>query len=59
MKIRLLFKTPDVTDQINLGILDEQTAAGVRAIIAKFLVWEECITVEFDTEAQTATVIEQ
>ena len=56
MKIRLNFKTPDVTDYAleNLSE-DEQCSAG--AVIGKYVEYGEYLSVELDTVTGTATVI--
>ena len=51
------FKTPDVLDYV-LGELDEDEAEVVKAKLAKWIEYEECLTVEFDTDKMTATVKE-
>ena len=54
MKIRLSFKTPDVTDQLN-----EEELEAAQTVLKKFIKWSENIQVEFDTETNTAKVLEQ
>ena len=62
-KIRVMFKTPDVVDMaiqeaIGSGT-DELTEMReqIEEALSKFVRWGEQITVEFDTEVGTATVI--
>lgn len=55
MKFSLTFKTPDVTDQLN-DIEDAEDRAKAESMVEKFLEYGEYITVEFDTESQSATV---
>ena len=50
MKVILTFKTPDVMNQLE----DREVA---EAVIEKFLEYGEILTVEFDTETQTARVL--
>ena len=66
MKIRITFKTPDaVDDAINDLELDEnldeeaklEVLDSVTEFINKFVKYGELITVEFDTEDKTATVV--
>lgn len=54
MKVRLSFKTPDVKDQLSE---DEREAS--ETVLKKFLKYSEYIQVEFDTETNTAKVLEQ
>jgi len=63
MVIRVVFKTPDVVDMaiqeaIGSGT-DELTEMReqIEEALSKFVRWGEQITVEFDTEVGTATVI--
>lgn len=53
MKVQLLFKTPDVTDQID----DEDCTEEVLAVLAKFIRYGEYITVEFDTETNSCVAV--
>jgi hypothetical protein len=57
MKFHLTFKTPDVLDQLTH---DHETDAQEKArmFALKFLKYEEYLTVEFDTDEKTATVLE-
>ena len=79
MKIRLSFKTPDVTDAVEEYIVkhcsehDEFTPRcdacfdrkqeakyeleALKEQLGKFIEYDEYVTIEFDTEAGTATVI--
>ena len=54
MKIELIFKTPDVTDQI---LKEEYDKA--KSVIDKFVRYNESITVIFDTETETCRVKEK
>ena len=56
MKATLSFKTPDVVDYAVEG-MDEGEAAEVRKACKKWVEYDECLTVEVDTEAGTCTVI--
>lgn len=55
MKFALHFKTPDVLDQID-HTQDEDKAEEAFNFARKFVRYGECITVEFDTETETAIV---
>ncbi len=56
MKFRVTFKTPDAVDyavdEYGLEHKDE-----IKETARKFVTYGEYITVEFDTETQTATVV--
>jgi hypothetical protein len=52
MKIQLIFKTPDVTVQLSEEEIEES-----KALLEKYLKWGELITLEFDTEENTARVL--
>ena len=51
-KIRLSFKTPDASDQ-----LDEDVSDADRDVIKKFVEYGEYIQLEIDTDAKTCVVI--
>ena len=55
MKFQVMFKTPDVLDYI----LEENTdsAEQIQEIADKFIEYGEYITIEFDTDKQSATVV--
>lgn len=52
MKVRLSFKTPGVEDQ-----LTEEEREYYDEVLQKFLRYNEYVTLEFDTETNTAIVI--
>jgi len=59
MKFTLSFKTPDVSDQLKnehpeMSKDDERKA---KALIKKYVEYDEYIYVEFDTENQTVTAL--
>ena len=59
MKFILSFKTPDVTDQLKdehpeMSKDDERKA---KALIEKYVEYDENIHVEFDTESRTVTAL--
>lgn len=53
MKFSLTFKTPGVTDQLEA---DEDAVKLAEKFLDQWLEWHELITVDFDTDAKTATV---
>lgn len=59
MKFKLTFKTPDVTSQIGFfgGFFGEKTRDEVDALIKRWVEYDEYLTVEFDTEAKTCSVV--
>lgn len=57
MKFKLTFKTPDIIDQIE--DLSEEDVAAAKETLDRFVKYNECITIEFDTESQTAIVIQK
>lgn len=60
MKFRLTFKTPDVIDQLPDSVGPSSTCdicQGVARIVDKYLKYEECITVEGDTETGDMIVV--
>ena len=67
MKIVLVFKTPDVLDQIDDLIDDWENESDDRIIevlelrrfVEKYVKHSEYIRVEFDTDNKTATVLEK
>lgn len=56
MKFILMFKTPDVLDQ--LDAVPEDVGVEIARTVARYVKYGEYIRVEFDTETQTATVLE-
>jgi hypothetical protein len=52
MKIRLTFKTPDVLEH-----LSDEDNEQCRAVIGKFIKYEEYVTIELDSENGSATVV--
>lgn len=58
MKIQLYFKTPDVVDQALNGLdINEDERAEIKDFISQYVQYQECVTLEFDTTTQTATVL--
>ena len=57
MIITATFKTPDVLDYA-LEDLDEDGADEVKKKLSKWIEYDECLTVKFDTDKMTATVEE-
>lgn len=58
MKIRLSFKTPDVSMYAMEDIEDEDERSKAEDAIRKFVKWDENLTVEIDTETQEAVVLQ-
>ena len=56
MKIKVMFKTPDVLEYALDDLSDDDTY-DVKQQLKKFIQYGECVTIEFDTEAGTATVV--
>lgn len=56
MKFSVYFKTPDALDYALDG-LSEDEEREARDFAGKFIEYGECITVEFDTEEGTATIV--
>lgn len=64
MKLRMTFKDPDHAMQFVDGTpaeADEFDGVNVprvaRALVRKFVVWDEYVTIEYDTLAGTARVV--
>jgi hypothetical protein len=55
MKFTLTFKTPGVLDVIDE--LPEDQVDIALTLADKFVKWDEYVKIEFDTVAQTATVL--
>lgn len=55
MIVTASFKTPDVLDYV---LKHEPDAEGIEEKLSKWIKYGECITIEFDTEAMTAKVLE-
>lgn len=57
MKIRVTFKTPDaVGDELANEAIPAKDKAAFRAMVKKFVEYEECVTIVFDTETRQVTV---
>jgi len=65
MKATVMFKTPDVTEyaiEDAIRYVDsedekEEIKAKLEAVFKKFIEYGECISIEFDTDTQTAVVV--
>lgn len=57
MKFKLTFKTPDVFDDIDDEFEDEESREVCKEFARKYMKYSEYITIEFDTVAETATVM--
>lgn len=53
MKFKLSFKTPDVKDQLD----EYEEGSWLKDVVDQWVEYGESVTIEFDTEAGTATVI--
>lgn len=53
MKVQLTFKTPDVADQLSKEEMQE-----FGTLIRKFVKYNEYVTIEFDSETQTVSVVD-
>ena len=58
MKIKVFFNTPDAVDEaLAKDYMSEEDNQEAKNFIKKFVKYDECVTIEFDTEANTATVL--
>lgn len=64
MKFQLTFKTPDVLNQLSeidfqldLSPEYDSQVKECKKFVSEYLLYNEYITIEFDTEAKTATVL--
>jgi len=57
MKFSLTFKTPDVTDQVDVPAGQKKEA--IEDFLRKWLEYGEYVTLDFDTELGTAVVRRQ
>lgn len=56
MRFKATFKTPDVLDYA-LEYLEGEELAEAKELAEKYVQYGEYVTIEFDTETQTATVV--
>ncbi len=56
MKFTLYFKTPDVLDDV-INNLDKEQRKLAVAFAKQYLYYDECIEIEFDTDAETVKVL--
>lgn len=56
MKFRITLKTPDAVDYA-IADLPEDEQDDARAIARRFVKYGELVTIELDTETQTASVV--
>ena len=56
MKIKIVFKTPDVLDNV-LNTLSENEQWKMAAVAEKFIKYGEYVTIEIDSETETARVV--
>lgn len=59
MKIQLHFKTPDVIDYAVWGQHHRINVETLKEKLKKYIKYDEQLIVEFDTETETMTIIEQ
>ena len=59
MKVRLVFKTPDVVEEALSEVPEGQEKNDIRQIIQKFVKWDEVAVIEVDTESGQAAVVLQ
>ncbi len=57
MKFRVTFKTPDALDYALDDFPYDESREEAKEVAKQFIEYGEYITVEFDTEAKTATVV--
>ena len=57
MKFRLSFKTPDALDYLGVYDEDPEDVETKKEFARRFIEYSESITIEFDTEAETAKAI--
>lgn len=58
MKIRVSFKTPDAVDYA-IEDLPEEYRDSIKDQLSKWIQYGEYVTIEFDLDKETATVLEQ
>jgi hypothetical protein len=59
MKFRAMFKTPDsIFYAIKDATEDDEKRAELDEFTEKWIKYGECVTIEFDTDAKTCTVME-
>lgn len=56
MKFTVTFKTPDVLQYATADATDGEQQ-DIKRTVAKFVKFDELVTIEFDTQAQTAVVL--
>lgn len=56
MLVSVTFKTPDAVGRTLESVPEPQREAA-KKLMDKFISWGELVTIRFDTEAETATVI--
>lgn len=71
MKVQLTFKCPDVLDQVTDEVSDAMTEPteevdeeialnqrdGLKEMLRKWVKFDECVTLEFDTDTGTVEVL--
>jgi len=59
MKFQVTFKTPDVIDNFVRNNMCSDIEPQIVATTEQYVAYGESITIEFDTEEQTAVVVKQ
>ena len=57
MKFRLSFKTPDALDYLDEHDADPEEVEAKKEFARRYIRYSEAITIEFDTEAETAVAV--
>ena len=57
MKIRLDFKTPDVLEYALEDVSDDNLKEDIKDICKQWIEYSECISIEIDTDKETARVV--
>jgi hypothetical protein len=59
MKLNITFKTPDAVDYALKDIESKEEQEDVKNFLSKFISGGEYITICFDTDVETATVVKK
>lgn len=58
MTITIHFKTPDAVDYALEDMEDDESEILIREKLRKWIRYGECVSIQFDLETMTATVLE-
>lgn len=58
MIVTVSFKTPDTLDWALEDVDGEMKKNEIKKKLSKWVEYDECVTIEFDTDKMTATVLE-